>query len=112
MIRILMTVLTAMLLAATPAMAKDFLEIELKTGKVKIELLEDVAPKHVAQVKTIAAEGGYDGIAFHRVIDGFMAQTGDVEHGKIQADGDHVAPGGHGRIQPAGHPGRVLLGAL
>ena len=87
MIRTLMTALAAMLLAAAPAMAKDFLQIELKSGTVKIELLEDVAPKHVAQVKTIAGEGGYDGIAFHRVIDGFMAQTGDVQHGKIGADG-------------------------
>ncbi|MEM1299205.1 MAG: peptidylprolyl isomerase [Pseudomonadota bacterium] len=72
---------------AAPAMAKDFLNIELKSGVVKIELMDDVAPKHVAQIKAIAADGGYDGIAFHRVIDGFMAQTGDVEHGKVGADG-------------------------
>ncbi|MFK7944528.1 MAG: peptidylprolyl isomerase [Paracoccaceae bacterium] len=62
--------------------------IELKSGSVKIEMLDDIAPKHVAQIKKIAAAGGYDGILFHRVIDGFMAQTGDVEHGKATADGN------------------------
>ncbi|MEO0361236.1 MAG: peptidylprolyl isomerase, partial [Pseudomonadota bacterium] len=66
--------------------------IELKTGEVKIELLPDVAPQHVERVKTLAAEGAYDGVAFHRVIDGFMAQTGDVEHGK----GDNTARAGTG----------------
>lgn len=46
-------------------------------GKVVIELLPDIAPKHVAQIKKLTREGFYDGIIFHRVIDGFMAQTGD-----------------------------------
>ncbi|MDA8747330.1 peptidylprolyl isomerase [Litoreibacter sp.] len=55
-------------------------------GTVTIDLLEDVAPKHVAQITAIAADGGYNGVVFHRVIDGFMAQTGDVEHGR--ADGN------------------------
>lgn len=51
-------------------------------GTVEIELLPDVAPKHVERIKRLARDGTYDGIFFHRVIDGFMAQTGDVEHGK------------------------------
>jgi cyclophilin family peptidyl-prolyl cis-trans isomerase len=60
---------------------ENTLVMELKSGTVTIELLPDVAPKHVERVKTLAREGAYDGVAFHRVIPGFMAQTGDVEHG-------------------------------
>ncbi|MEX3015601.1 peptidylprolyl isomerase [Gymnodinialimonas hymeniacidonis] len=56
--------------------------MELKGGTVTIELLPDVAPKHVERMKELAREGAYDGVVFHRVIDGFMAQTGDVQHGK------------------------------
>lgn len=51
-------------------------------GIVEIELLPQVAPEHVARVKRLAREGYYDNVAFHRVIEGFMAQTGDVQHGK------------------------------
>jgi len=50
-------------------------------GTVTIDLLEDVAPLHAARLTQLAAAGAYDGVVFHRVIDGFMAQTGDVEHG-------------------------------
>ncbi len=53
------------------------LVIELKTGKVLVKLRPDLAPKHVERAKTLAKQGFYDGIKFHRVIDGFMAQTGD-----------------------------------
>ncbi|MEM7059741.1 MAG: peptidylprolyl isomerase [Pseudomonadota bacterium] len=67
--------------------AAPFLLIELKSGNVKIEMLPDVAPKHVEQITTLANQGVYDGIAFHRVIEGFMAQTGDVQYGKVQDDG-------------------------
>ena len=66
------------------ALAAEFLTIELKDGPVVIELLPDVAPKHVAQVKALAEKGEYDNVAFHRVIDGFMAQTGDVEFGDME----------------------------
>lgn len=55
--------------------------IELKDGPVVIELLPDVAPLHSARMKELARSGAYDGVVFHRVIDGFMAQTGDVENG-------------------------------
>ncbi len=56
-------------------------------GTVEIELLPDVAPQHVERIKTLAREGAYDDVAFHRVIEGFMAQTGDVEFGKREAFG-------------------------
>ncbi|WP_134679738.1 peptidylprolyl isomerase [Paracoccus ravus] len=58
--------------------------IELKDGPVVIELLPDVAPKHVERMKELARAGKYDNVAFHRVIDGFMAQTGDVEHANME----------------------------
>lgn len=54
-------------------------------GTVEIELLPDLAPQHVERIKTLARDGAYDGVVFHRVIDGFMAQTGDVEFGKKDA---------------------------
>ena len=55
--------------------------LKLKDGDVKIELFEDVAPNHVKRIKELANEGKYDNVVFHRVIDGFMAQTGDVKFG-------------------------------
>ena len=55
--------------------------LKLKDGDVKIELFEDVAPGHVARIKELANSGKYDNVVFHRVIDGFMAQTGDVQFG-------------------------------
>jgi len=55
--------------------------LKLKDGDIKIELFEDVAPNHVKRIKQLAQEGKYDGVVFHRVIDGFMAQTGDVKFG-------------------------------
>ncbi|WP_226780982.1 peptidylprolyl isomerase [Oceaniglobus trochenteri] len=58
--------------------------LELKGGTVTIELLPDVAPKHVARMKELARSGAYDNVAFHRVIDGFMAQTGDVANGNME----------------------------
>ena len=56
---------------------ENTLNVELSTGPVTIELLPDLAPKHVEQIKALAREGFYDGVVFHRVIDGFMAQGGD-----------------------------------
>ena len=55
--------------------------LKLKDGDVKIELFEDVSPNHVKRIKALAESGKYDGVVFHRVIDGFMAQTGDVKFG-------------------------------
>ncbi|WP_099823864.1 peptidylprolyl isomerase [Oceaniglobus indicus] len=60
--------------------------IELKDGTVTIELLPDVAPKHVERMKELARAGAYDNVVFHRVIDGFMAQTGDVSNGNAEKD--------------------------
>ena len=57
----------------------DVLIIRLKDGDVRIKLRPDLAPKHVERIKSLAAAGEYDNVAFHRVIDGFMAQTGDVQ---------------------------------
>ena len=55
--------------------------LKLKDGEVKIELFSDVAPNHVKRIKKLADNGQYDNVVFHRVIDGFMAQTGDVKFG-------------------------------
>ncbi len=60
--------------------------IELKDGPVTIALLPAVAPKHCARMKELARAGAYDNVAFHRVIEGFMAQTGDVAHGNMEGD--------------------------
>jgi peptidylprolyl isomerase len=60
--------------------------IELKDGRVVIALLADVAPKHAERMKTLARAGAYDNVVFHRVIDGFMAQTGDVANGNAEKD--------------------------
>ncbi len=60
--------------------------VELKDGTVHIELLPDVAPLHVARMKELARSGQYDNVVFHRVIDGFMAQTGDVKNGNAEKD--------------------------
>ena len=59
--------------------------LKLKDGDVKIELFEDVAPNHVKRIKELANSGKYDNVVFHRVIDGFMAQTGDVKFGNSES---------------------------
>ena len=60
---------------------ENIMILKLKDGDVKIELFEDVAPNHVKRIKELADSGKYDGVVFHRVIDGFMAQTGDGQFG-------------------------------
>ena len=60
---------------------ENIMILKLKTGDVRIELFNDVAPKHVERIKKLANDGLYDNVVFHRVIDGFMAQTGDVKFG-------------------------------
>jgi peptidylprolyl isomerase len=77
--RTLVTVIAALLISGT-ANGQDLenmLYMDLESGRVMIELRPDLAPKHVARIKELAREGFYDGIVFHRVIPGFMAQTGD-----------------------------------
>lgn len=87
-------------LCASPALATG-LKIDITgeaNGTIVIDLLEDVAPKHVAQITQLANDGFYDGVFFHRVIDGFMAQTGDGEFAKAEG----------GDIQRAGMGGSSL----
>ncbi|ACK85795.1 MULTISPECIES: peptidylprolyl isomerase [Methylorubrum] len=69
--------LSAMLLAAPARAGENTVLLETKDGRVTIELRPEIAPKHVKQLKTLIGQGFYDGLKFHRVIDGFMAQTGD-----------------------------------
>lgn len=77
-------------IAMTDAKSKSDLDpentllIDLEGGQVVIELLPKEAPGHVARIKELARAGKYDGVAFHRVIDGFMAQTGDVQFGNVK----------------------------
>lgn len=63
-------------------------------GIVIIDLFPEIAPKHVAQITTLAQQGAYDGVIFHRVIDGFMAQTGDVQFGVASGDTSRAGMGG------------------
>ena len=70
--------------------------LKLKDGDVKIELFEDVAPNHVKRIKELADSGQYDNVVFHRVIDGFMAQTGDVEFGNSSNDNFDIRRAGTG----------------
>ncbi|SDN34003.1 peptidylprolyl isomerase [Lutimaribacter pacificus] len=91
--------LIALVLLATPAAATG-IEIQVEgeaNGTVTIDLLEDVAPGHAERIATLAAEGAYDGVVFHRVIDGFMAQTGDVKFGKLGEDMRMAGMGGSGK---------------
>ena len=69
---------------------ENTLYIDLKDGRVVIQLRPDLAPKHVAQIKKLAREGKYDGVVFHRVIDGFMAQTGDPDGTGMGGMGAHL----------------------
>ena len=64
---------------------ENMMILKLKDGDVKIELFEDVAPNHVKRIKELANSGQYDNVVFHRVIDGFMAQTGDVKFGNSES---------------------------
>ena len=70
--------------------------LKLKNGDVKIELFSDVAPNHVERIKKLANEGKYDNVVFHRVIDGFMAQTGDVEFGDSSSEKFNLSRAGTG----------------
>ena len=70
--------------------------LKLKDGDVKIELFPDTAPNHVKRIKQLAEEGKYDGVVFHRVIDGFMAQTGDVKFGNSSNNDFNIGRAGTG----------------
>ena len=86
-------------LAATPALATG-IEIDVAgeaNGTIAIDLFEGVAPMHVERITALAEEGAYDGVVFHRVIDGFMAQTGDVQFGRMGGDMRRAGMGGSDR---------------
>ena len=75
---------------------ENIMILKLKDGDIKIELFEDTAPNHVKRIKQLALEGKYDGVVFHRVIDGFMAQTGDVKFGNSSTDKFDLKRAGQG----------------
>ncbi len=88
------------LTAAGPALATG-LDVTVSgqaNGTFHIDLFDDVAPQHIAQITALANEGAYNNVVFHRVIDGFMAQTGDVEFGHV--DGDLAMAGLGGSTRP------------
>ncbi len=89
-------VLAILLLTTAPAFATG-IEIDVEgeaNGTVVIDLFEDVAPAHVERIVTLARDGAYDGVVFHRVIEGFMAQTGDVSDGVAGGDLSRAGTGG------------------
>jgi len=75
---------------------ENIMILKLKSGEVTIELFDDVAPNHVKRFKQLAKEKKYDGVAFHRVIDGFMAQTGDVQYGNMNSPNFNLRLAGTG----------------
>ena len=86
----------AMMALATPVLG-DGLEIDVEgqaNGTIVIDLFEETAPLHAAQITAIAAAGDYNGVVFHRVIEGFMAQTGDVQNGVMGGDLSRAGTGG------------------
>jgi cyclophilin family peptidyl-prolyl cis-trans isomerase len=85
--RFLVTLLVLFFLTTNQSIAQENIMIlKLKDGDVKIELFDDVAPNHVKRIKELADSGKYDNVIFHRVIDGFMAQTGDVKFGNSDSN--------------------------
>lgn len=95
--------LAASLLVGSSAFAaapEDTLILTLKDGEVSIALRPDLAPQHVERIKTLVRAGEYDNVAFHRVIDGFMAQTGDVQFGDLEDGYDARRVGTGGSSQP------------
>ena len=75
---------------------ENIMILKLKDGDVKIELFEDTAPNHVKRIKELANSGKYDNVVFHRVIDGFMAQTGDVKFGNSSSSDFNLKMAGMG----------------
>ncbi|MBZ9812261.1 peptidylprolyl isomerase [Mesorhizobium sp. CA7] len=98
-----LVVVAGLFVASLPAVAADnenTMIITLKDGDVTIALRPDLAPKHVAQIKKLVRDGAYDNVAFHRVIDGFMAQTGDVKFGNMKKGFNPEAVGTGGSDLP------------
>ena len=98
-----LVVLAGLFGGASQAFAADpenTMVITLKDGDVVVALRPDLAPKHVAQIKKLVREGAYDNVVFHRVIDGFMAQTGDVQYGNAKKGYDASLAGTGGSKEP------------
>jgi peptidylprolyl isomerase len=79
-----MTIAAASTVSAWAAEPENTMVITLESGEVVVGLRPDLAPKHVEQIKQLVRAGEYDNVAFHRVIEGFMAQTGDVQYGDME----------------------------
>ena len=84
--KILINVLIFLFITNHTIAKENIMILKLKDGDVKIELFSDVAPNHVERIKILANQGKYDNVVFHRVIAGFMAQTGDVQFGNSSSD--------------------------
>ena len=97
MSKILVRIIIVLFLITNQSISEENIMIlKLKDGEVKIELFVDVAPNHVKRIKDLANEGKYDNVVFHRVIDGFMAQTGDVKFGNSSSPDFNLNKAGMG----------------
>ena len=94
--KIFINILIVLFLSNQTIAKENLMILKLKDGDVKIELFSEVAPKHVERIKTLANEGKYDNVVFHRVIDGFMAQTGDVKFGNSSSESFDLNKAGTG----------------
>ena len=95
--RIFINLIVIFFLLTNQSISKeDIMILKLKDGEVKIELFNDVAPNHVKRIKELANSGKYDNVVFHRVIDGFMAQTGDVKFGNSDSKDFNLRMAGMG----------------
>ena len=94
--RIYILFLSIFLLTTALNAKENIMILKLKDGDLKIELFPDVAPNHVKRITELANSGKYDGVVFHRVIDGFMAQTGDVQFGNSSSESFNLSRAGMG----------------
>ena len=94
MIRVL--ILIFLFISSNLSAEENTMILKLKDGEVKIELFPDVAPGHVKRIKELANSGKYNGVVFHRVLDGFMAQTGDVQFGNSDSKEFNLSRAGMG----------------
>tara|TARA_Y100000591_G_scaffold33324_1_gene24745 strand:- start:1806 stop:2366 length:561 start_codon:yes stop_codon:yes gene_type:complete len=90
------TIIVLLFLTNQSLTEENIMILKLKNGDIKIELFADVAPNHVKRIKDLADSGKYDNVVFHRVIDGFMAQTGDVQFGNSSSDNFDLRRAGMG----------------
>ena len=96
MLKLIFSFIGLLLILTNTNAEENIMILKLKDGDVKIELFNDVAPNHVKRIKELAEKGKYDGVVFHRVIDGFMAQTGDVKFGNSSNDDYNIRSAGTG----------------